>query len=335
MSQFLSRLEIILTGNVPAKSQLDQWLRQLQLSKGEDNLTRGWIDPVTQQKKLLSEITHDDFVAGSILKGPLNHKTLECLRRIVACYPQSLLSLGIFIAAHKIINRSALEVLRAHCRPQLLVHISCEQRLHLALESVASFENLPGQNHAQIIVIGSDDVPPLDYEFDPASRVLKLGCGDNYESLPDKVFLTYFILSQVADIDLVLKLDDDHQLREQQQFETFLEQIAADEGEFFGHAISINNPMGNNRCWHMGKCEAEALNRSPASFLAPAMWLNGADGYLLKKTALVKLALIFVSCEDEIRHAIYEDILVAEALARLSVTPCDVSTLPKGFDSVV
>lgn len=333
MSQFLAKLEQQLSADIADYANFERLLDCLRNARNLEDTPKGWVDPVTQQKRLLAEIINDDVSAGAILRSPLNSRMLARLRDIAACYPESLLSLNAFIMAHKIINGAALAGLREYCRQKILVHISCSPRLHLAEDSMASFSHLPPDGYAQIIVVGSDEIPPLAYEFDAVSRVLTIGCSDNYESLPKKVFLTYFILSQVTGIEVVLKLDDDHRLRDQVQFEAFMEQVAANGIVFLGSKISVPTPLQNNRCWHMGKCESEALNHRPVSILAPTMWLNGAEGYCLKRPALVRLALVFITCEDEIRHAIYEDLLVTRALRHLNVEPHDIIGFPKGFDA--
>src|SRR5690606_23476892 len=83
-------------------------------------------------------------------------------------------------------------------------------RLARAQRSIESFANGAGLEVAHLTLTGNGE----RYAYDPKSALLTAPSADSYECLPQKVFHGLAILTLALDPRCVLKVDDDHRLRD-------------------------------------------------------------------------------------------------------------------------
>jgi glycosyltransferase involved in cell wall biosynthesis len=200
----------------------------------------------------------------------------------------------------------------------LILHLSCEPRVHLARESAQTFvESAPLVRN--LIVIGREDAEQDSYEFEPEHRILTVPAPDSYEGLSRKVSAAYKFLSFSGFAGCVLKVDDDIRCIPS-HFDARLLSGLVTQNQYVGRVIDTRQ-VGLYRWWHLGKCSDTKLNREPYSMIAHVTYAEG-PAYAVGPRALTVLAksAVYYSQQLEVEGG-YEDVAVGKILNSCGIYP--------------
>jgi hypothetical protein len=219
-----------------------------------------------------------------------------------------------YIGLVTLANADVLRRVRAATTANLVMHLSCAARVERAQSSCESFAAAHSRGVSQLIVVGSEEAQL--YQFDDATRVLTVPAPDSYEQLPAKVIAAMFFFALCGHIDAVLKVDDDHRLRDVDQLVRAFARVVAKHPVQMGKRNNIG-VLGNHlRVWHFGKCADQTLNPKPFTLPGTTRWINGASGYFLNASALRLLSWSHVYFPEYIRIGLYEDMTISDLLER-------------------
>ncbi|WP_119155415.1 hypothetical protein [Caldimonas tepidiphila] len=220
--------------------------------------------------------------------------------------------LALFCVAHA----GMLAALRGHLRRYVVAHISCAPRLDRAAASCASFAPLAGAELSQLSVVGSGFGE--FFEFDAARQLLTVPASDAYEHLPSKVAAAWFALSLVEGVEAVLKVDDDHRLRDGAALmRGFRSLDRGSRAEQLGHLYFSDYLGAHNRAWHIGKSSDPAVNGAPYGYPGARQWATGHTGYFLNRPALRLAGWGYTYFREHFRTGLYEDMVLSDLIERL------------------
>jgi hypothetical protein len=224
--------------------------------------------------------------------------------------------LGFFAhqAVFGLVNEGALDLARKHLRANVVLHISCEDRLARAMESTHSFAAVDKNNVAQAIVVGSPSA--AEFRFDPENLILRVPTHDSYEQLPAKVMSAVTFLHATGTVQSLLKVDDDHRLNDYVELLRGFERVAHRLPVQMGRLSKVFALGENPRAWHFGKTADPVLSKTFYTLPGTTRWANGADGYFLNREALRLLAWSDLYFPQYISQGLYEDLVVSDLLER-------------------
>lgn len=241
---------------------------------------------------------------------------LDKARHLAALDVQDDRGFEIFMLSLAATNGAALDLLKQWIKPLVVLHVSCEARLERAADSTASFNLLPADKVSQLTIVGGARSGTFD--FDPRLAILRLPEGDGYDQLPSKVIGAFFVLAATQRVDAVLKVDDDHRLRDPEALIRTFRKVAASNGaRLYGNIQRAWSYGFHSRSWHFDKCPGLPVDRTPFTFLGPVEWIEGGSGYLINKAGLLTMLWAYIYFEQQIRHGLYEDMVAAELISKL------------------
>ena len=154
------------------------------------------------------------------------------------------------------------------------------------------------------------------FRFDPATGILTVPAPDSYEHLTAKVVAAMFFFALCGHVEAVLKVDDDHRLKDLGELLRAFDHLRGSRPVQMGDRTNIG-VLGNHvRVWHFGKSSEAALNTRPYTLPGATRWMTGASGYFVNRLAL---RLLFWSCiyfPEYIRIGLYEDMTVSDLIER-------------------
>jgi hypothetical protein len=250
---------------------------------------------------------------GTVTIGP---DELRAAARVASLEPANLQAYLLFLAAYWLHHQPLIESLRRTPGSRMIIHMSCAPRLARAELSIASFagQPLPQTRHLKLIGNGQRST------FDPDTDLLSVAADDNYESLPQKMFQGLALAVLACDPECILKLDDDHRLKN-----------AAELVRLFDYAADLNEPVqmglvnrtlipsGHHRAWHFGKCADPELNERILAVPAPLQWATGSSGYILNRPALWRILWASLYYDRWLDGILYEDLALAETAAKTGI----------------
>jgi len=241
---------------------------------------------------------------------------LDTARQLAALDVQDDRGFEIFMLSLAVSNGATLDSLSRWIKPLVVLHVSCEARLDRAADSNASFNRLPAEQVSQLTVVGGARRGTFD--FDPRLAVLRLPEGDGYDQLPSKVVAAFFILAATRRVEAVLKVDDDHRLKDPEALMRNFRKVAAkNEARVYGNIQRAWTYGFHSRSWHFDKCPGMPIDRIPFTFLGPVEWIEGGSGYLLNQAGLQIMLWAYIYFEQQIKHGLYEDMVTGDLISKL------------------
>ncbi len=220
----------------------------------------------------------------------------ECLRLYLQCF--------------RAINGETINKLsRAVRSERVAVHVSCLRRVSRARKAVRSFQESGESSFSSVIFVGAGEDAPL--QFDEAEGILSLPCDDSYEALPTKVAMAIAVVSMLAGVSSIVKLDDDHRLASPETLRSLAREIERQSRPIvLGASVNLANCSAHHRAWHFGKCNTSAFNDHAFGMIPPIEFARGGVGYLLNRSALDAIRWYSIYFADFIASVLYEDMCV-------------------------
>ncbi len=270
-------------------------------------MTKGHPDTVAVKQELAAEV-ESHLAHGRMAPA------LATAHRLASCDMTDAISFAIYLDLCRLMNAAALEAARRSLSRFLVLHVSCTPRLDRAMASVQSFVPAEAAGVSQLVVVGSRESER--FQFDAVRRVLTVPTRDDYESLPSKVIAGFFFLSLLGGVDGVLKVDDDHRLRDREALRRAFARLSHAKPLQIGALTRIRELGRHPRAWHFGKCADPAVDRAVFTLPGTTRWANGSSGYLLNGPALQLMRWSHVYFPDYIRLGLYEDMVVSDLIER-------------------
>ncbi len=247
--------------------------------------------------------------------GCIDARTLEAAHRLASLDMSDRAAFASYVGIVTHANAGVLQRLRAALTAHVVMHLSCAARIERANASCDSFAVAQAQGVSQVIVVGSADTHV--FEFDAERGVLTVPAPDTYEHLPAKVIGAMFLFALCGNVAAVLKVDDDHRLRDVRQLVRGFARAARQRYPVQMGKRNNIGVLGNHlRVWHFGKCADPTLNPRPFTLPGTTRWINGASGYFVNQAALRLLFWSHIYFPDYIRIGLYEDMTVSDLLER-------------------
>lgn len=243
-------------------------------------------------------------------------QALSAAADIASIDPRDEAAFSLYLAVFWLVHRRTIVALKALGATNIALHMSCRPRLSRAMESVSSFQAIPGASLQHITLVGNGEECAYHY----ADGLLEVPAADGYDQLPMMMARAYAMLAIACDPRCVLKLDDDHRIGDPAALMRLIEQCGRSRGALqTGHVYFTPQPSGHNRGWHYGKCPEQACNFRPMTYPTPMSWVSGEHGYLLNAAALRRFPWAVLCYRDWLGSILYEDIAVGEIGARLGI----------------
>ena len=171
----------------------------------------------------------------------------------------------------------------------LILHLSCQARLKLALRSVDSFAACQ-QAGLHVIVVGGAS----QLGFRPMAEncwLLELPESDAYEKLHAKLFLGVALLWLWLRPTRITKLDDDLHLKDGEMLIRYFQDLEVDSIKYGGRMIQAKHSQLLHG-WHLGKCSTAgaSLNNVGYQFPIAKYYAAGGSGYVLADSAIDEIA---------------------------------------------
>lgn len=302
--QRLESLEALADTQDVSESELRTWLHRpipgRLLSKGDSSVER-------LQRKIVRDSADDASSQASAV-------LLQRLRAAVQLNPSDMDCLGMYIRELRRSNRDVLRSLDRHCGSRVVLHVSCAPRLTAARRSVASFSKGAEIGFSSVVCVGGGINSELS--FDSHEAILSLPCSDAYESLPSKVAAAMSVLSLVRNVQVVLKVDDDHRLASTERLNAFATALEHSRvAEAAGARVVLGHPFDHHRGWHFGKCTDERVNQHAFAAFPPPEFARGGLGYLVNRPALRAVFGGELLAADYIASSLYEDMCISGLIA--------------------
>ncbi len=241
---------------------------------------------------------------------------LAAAARVASLDPADSGAFSLYLAVFWLINQQVILSLRGSTSAWVVMHLTCWPRLPRAEQCIASFGPARRSGLSHIKLVGTDG----RYTFQDQDRVLGVPCGDGYESLPPKVFQALAILALAASPSGVLKLDDDHRLRDARTLHHFMGAAAASsEAVQYGQVNRMQLPSSHHRAWHFGKCRDAAVGSRVLEMPAPLQWAAGSAGYILNRPALWRVLWGSLYYGRWLNEILYEDLALAELASKTGI----------------
>lgn len=253
----------------------------------------------------------------AVESGPeISGADLRVAARIASIDPANLRAFRLYLAAFWLHNEPAIDRLRETLPEKLIVHISCLPRQSRAQESTESFAGFDRKDTGQVILVGHAS----ENSFDADGSLLHITADDSYEGLPRKTFEGLGLLALACNPACVLKLDDDHRLKDRAMLGRLLDFASSTQGALqMGEVNRVQLPSAHHRAWHFGKCTSPELNDRILTLPAPRRWAAGSAGYILNRGALWRLLWASLYYDRWLGEILYEDLAVAEVAIKTGI----------------
>lgn len=295
--------------------RLLQLLDQLRREPERQYFTKG--EPAIDKYKRQAgeEMTELLASASSGMTDAVSDTLMRKARRLAGLDMYDARGLEVFLSTFFLTHHAMIAALRAHLRAHVILHVSCQPRLGRAQGSVQSFESLPAADCCQLVVTGE---PGALFRFDALEGRLRVPAPDSYEDLPGKVGSALALLALCGGVKAVLKVDDDHRLKDPALAMRTLKQAGVfRRPAMFGRIHLAGGYGSHNRCWHIGKCQDGDINEEPYSYMGPLAWMAGESGYIVNGAGLARMLWAYVYFRQYLESGLYEDMVVSDMLNRL------------------
>lgn len=206
--------------------------------------------------------------------------------------------------------------LRTQGPSNLVLLISCQPRLAIAMATRKRLQEILGSNFRILIVLGQREAPlhpPILND-----ELIVVDANDNYESLPEKITKTFeYIYRTFGENTNCFKVDEDLPINNSDQLQKLMLLLTKSNFDYAGFAG--NNKANFERTWHYGKCENAELSRRPYGKRYPGAFAYGPFYYLSSK-AIRAFAIETIRFPDEIQGHLYEDKFIGDTLREAGIT---------------
>lgn len=191
--------------------------------------------------------------------------------------------------------------LRIHChKKRVIMHVSCAPRYHLADLSIQSFVGLSDDYH-HLVIVGTpgstlERETPLRAQYD--GRTLTVPVPDDYENLHRKIFYALTILHLVADVTLIVKVDDNIRLKDASLFEGVMTSIASGKIDYAGRVIGSDSHQKQWHGWHISKCNDLEVESRGYQYPLPRKYAAGGYGYVLGGRGIEACAYMYLAMKE-------------------------------------
>jgi hypothetical protein len=248
--------------------------------------------------------------------SPIGDRELAAAERVASIDPEELDPFRLYLGIFWLRNESVIRSLRTVSRERIVLHMSCTPRLARAELSIQSFAGDTQLNATHLKLVGNGE----RYAFEPSTALLSAHSRDSYECLPQKVFYGLALLAIACNPSCVLKLDDDHRLKNATELERLLAYAAnSSDALQLGEVNRTPSPSAHHRAWHFGKCATAELNEKLLEMPAPSKWAAGSSGYILNRGALWRVLWASLYYRQWVEQILYEDIALAEVAAKTGI----------------
>lgn len=226
-------------------------------------------------------------------KMPRPKRLWNQLRDIYSLHPQNVGFLEIFNdflrwCAPDDINRLSQYIAGRH----VFLHLSCQARSDLARASISSFARPPSDEiHLMCVGSSNSECPFISF----SGNVLTLNVSDDYEYLHRKTFMTFAIISIIAEVKAIFKCDDDISMTNRNRLNNAKLFIEQEDVQYAGLARSIDSHKQFYHGWHVGKCKNKAMHRRGIQIPLPRTYADGGLVYILKSKALREISYTYFS----------------------------------------
>jgi len=247
--------------------------------------------------------------------APIGSRELTAAGRIASIDPAEAGAFRLYLAIAWLANAEVLAAMRTTPCDRIALHMSCVPRLARAELSIASFPpQAAGATHLKLVGNGER------HRFDAGSSLLSVAAPDSYEYLPQKVFQGLSLLALAYDPSAIVKLDDDHRLKDSGELDELLSFAAgSNEAMQLGDINRAPSPSAHHRGWHFDKCARTELNDRILEMPTPAKWAAGSAGYILNRAALWRILWASLYYSQWLDAIIYEDIALAEVADKTGI----------------
>jgi hypothetical protein len=191
----------------------------------------------------------------------------------------------------------------------LLVIYSCKKYSFMIPYYLEKYANMGFDTY---YLYGEPDLED-DCVVDKETRIIKVKCEDNFESLPKK---TYYMLKvflgceEFSDYEHLIKMDDDTELNiNYDQLEA--SDLFNKKMDYMGHKLVKSGQMPHN--YHFGKCSDNLLNLKPFELDENVSWGIGYF-YILTRKAADIICNVIDDSQDILNENFYEDMMVGRIL---------------------
>jgi hypothetical protein len=248
--------------------------------------------------------------------SPIGDRELAAAGRVASIDPEELDGFKLYLAILWLRNEPVIRAIRSAARERIVLHMSCTPRLARAELSIQSFAGDAVLNATHLKLTGNGE----QYAFDTATSLLSSHSADSYECLPQKVFYGLALLTMACNPSVVLKLDDDHRLKDLAQLEDLLSFAEnSTEALQLGEVNRTPSPSAHHRAWHFGKCATADRNNRLLEMPAPSKWAAGSSGYILNRGALWRVLWASLYYRQWLDQILYEDIALAEVASKTGI----------------
>lgn len=257
---------------------------------------------------------HLQLIADAVRSNAaIGSPELAAAARIASIDPSEAGAYRLYLAIAWLANSEVLAAMRTSARDRIVLHMSCVPRLARADLSIASFPaNAAGATHLKLVGNGKR------HAFD--AGLLSVAAPDSYECLPQKVFQGLSLLTLAYNPSAIVKLDDDHRLKDSSALDELLSFAASsDEAMQLGDINRTPAPSAHHRGWHFNKCTRTELNDRILEMPAPVKWAAGSAGYILNRAALWRILWASLYYRQWLEEIIYEDIALAEVATKTGI----------------
>ena len=268
---------------------------------------KGHPDTEAIRKRFANEIAR-------ALQASSENSALAAARCLASMDMRDPATFRLFSAMLQQASRPALLWGRTHLQPKVILHITCKPRIDRAAASALSFTALEQDGVSQLLVVGSGRVD--SFQIDESLGILSVPAPDTYEHLPAKVVAAMSFLGLCPQVEVVLKVDDDHRLKSGRALSRLMSRAKGVRPVQWGELLDSGALGLQARTWHFGKTQDPQLSGRPHSFASPSRWANGAAGYVLNRQALRLMFWSYVYFEDQIRTGLYEDAVISDLIER-------------------
>jgi hypothetical protein len=218
----------------------------------------------------------------------------------------------------EIFSPASFAKLREYCLgKRIILHVSCRKFIHLSLKSSQTFQDLPS-DYRRLIIAGDPSIKTPEVTkigFDLNDVILYLPVSDAYEHFASKVFFALLVINLVAKPQLVIKLDDELQLRDRQVFQSFVEESVNEGYPYVGYEVGASH-QHQWHGWHINKCLNKSLDRKGFQYPLVHNYAGGGFGYLLNHEALNDCLYMFMAMRGffEQQAVQLEDVYIGHAV---------------------
>lgn len=220
--------------------------------------------------------------------------------------------------------------LRRDCAGRYVVlHATCQERIERAEASAASFSKRSDLHHIHLVgdrQTCSENEMPLSFSYDGC--VLRVPAPDDYENLHRKLFYAYMIFDLIAEPKFVVKIDDNIQMGNDDEFNALMTKLTEENVVYAGRVVGAQQHKTQWHGWHLSKCTDPLVETRGYQYPLPRKYAAGGYGYILGCKGLAACSYMYLAMKEffSMRAVGLEDACVGHAAYAEEIELYNVST---------